>query len=145
MCFFISIIIFFSSIWFFFIISNSLLNFSLCSSIFFSTFLSIFMNVTRYCLSDRLFVSILLSSSGVLSCSFICSIFLCCLFWPNFVIYFCVFGRLVTFSDLGEVALSKRYPLQLYALGPSMWASWALLLWRVKQYRHDGRGDWPLT
>ena len=63
---------------------------SLCSSIFLSSFLSIFMSITLYCLSDRLFVSILLSSSGVLYCSFICSTFLCCLFWSNFVIYFCV-------------------------------------------------------
>ena len=61
------------------------------------------------------------------------------------LLFMSMFGRLVTFSGLGEVTLSKRYPLQPHALGPSMWASWALLLWRVKEYRHDGRGDWSLT
>ena len=36
------------------------------------------------------------------------------------LLFMSMFGRLVTFSGLGEVTLSKRYPLQLHALGPSM-------------------------
>ena len=44
-------------------------------------------------------------SLGILSCSFVWKIFLCCLIWSKLYLWFYVYGRLVTFLNLGEVAL----------------------------------------
>ena len=69
------------------IFSNSLLKFSLCSFVLLSSSLSTFMIITLNTLCGRLPISSLLSSSGILPCSCIWSIFLCHLIlrepqWP---------------------------------------------------------------
>ena len=127
--------------WVFFIFSNFMFKFLQCSSILLARLLSIFIIVTLNSLSDRLPVSILLSSTfAVLSCSFICNIFLCCLIVPNSLLLFYVLGRMVMFPSPGEGALCRNCPVglsstllsgpQSYMLwGTPTWASWALLLW----------------
>ena len=61
---FISFIVFFSSDWFFFIFSNSLLKFSLCSSILFPNSISILITNALKSLTGKLFISVLLFFQG---------------------------------------------------------------------------------
>ena len=77
----------------FFIVSNSLLKtsciFSLCASILLPPSWIIFMIITQKSFLGRLPVSRFLScSSGVLSCSFVWNIFLCCLILSKFMFLF---------------------------------------------------------
>lgn len=65
-CLFVSVIVFFSSLWFFFILSNPLYYLTFL----FWVFLSIFMIITYNCLLSKLLFSVFLSASGVLSCSY---------------------------------------------------------------------------
>ena len=109
--FLISLILFFTSVWFFLIFSKSLLknsNFLLCSSNLLPSSLNIFKVINFTSLSGRLPVSTLPSSFyGIFSCSFgrYFSVFSFCLIcW----FYFYVFGRFVLFSDLGEVVFHRR-------------------------------------
>ena len=126
--------------WVFFLFSNFMFKFLLCSSTLLPRLLSIFMIVTLSSLSDRLPVSILLSSTfAVLSCSFICNIFLCCLIVPNSLLLFYVLGRMVIFPSPGEGALCScpvglsstllSGPQSYMLWGTPTWASWAFLLW----------------
>ena len=106
----ISVTEFFIFIWFCFIVFNSLLKFSLCSSILLSNSLSIFMIIILKSLLDRLFMSSLFSSfSDILSCSS-CGTHLSfsslCL---NLSVCFYVLSRSVTFPDLGEVLSCRRH------------------------------------
>jgi len=60
---------------------------SICASILFLRSWIIFTIITLNCFSGRLPISIsLICSSGVLSCSFIWDIYLCCLILSNFLI-----------------------------------------------------------
>lgn len=104
---------FFIFVWLLFIFYDSLLNFTLCSSILLLSLLGIIMIITFYSLSGRLLFSTLLNSfSEVLSCSFMWDVFFCCLILHNSL--FLCGGRSFMFISLGEVALCKRHPV-----GPS--------------------------
>ena len=88
------------------------------------------------------------SSYGLFSCSFICNMFLC-LILPNFLFNFYVFGKLVTFPDLAEVAFSRKRPMNPSSALPSGLQSHML----YGQYLHrlcgsfccgqSGRHGWP--
>ena len=127
-----SFLIFFNFNWLFLIFSISLLRFSLSSSIFLLSLISIFRTTLLNFVSSKLLISVLLSSSSrVLTYSSVSSFCLILCF------YFYVLGRSVMFLSLGEVALCRcpvghilLWSPVLYALGlPLVWASWALLLW----------------
>lgn len=63
--------------------------------------LSIFTIITLNSLSNSLYIFTLVSSSGVLSCSFTWNLFLCLLILPD-CFYFYILGRLVRFPVLGK-------------------------------------------
>ena len=91
--FFISIIVLFNSVFLFFISSSSLLNIShvlwVCASIIFPWSCIIFTIITLNSYLCRLPISNSFScSSGVLSCSFIWNIFLCCLILTSVFVVF---------------------------------------------------------
>ena len=95
--------------------SSSLLKFTLCSSILLLSSVSIFIIIALNSFLGRLLISTSLSSfSDIMSCSFVWNTLLCLLILPNSLCFFLVLGRLVTFPNLGEVALCRRHPL-----GPS--------------------------
>ena len=92
---FISIIVFWSSSWFFFLFSTFLLTFSLCSSILLMSSVSIFISVTLNCFSGKLiwiiFAFIPRFISETLSYSLLWNIFFCLLIYPNFLcLFLCV-------------------------------------------------------
>lgn len=94
------------------------------------------MSINLYCLSDRLLVSTLLSSSlefyivpSFVAHSSVASFGLILLFIS-------VFGRLVTFSDLGRSDL-QEISFTATCLRTLCNFSWALLESNT-QYRHDG-------
>ena len=74
--------------------------------------------------SDRLLVSILLSSfSGVLFCSFIWDMFFVSSFWQFPCVCFYVLGRAAMSSSLGQVALCSRFPIgPRGAALPTLWS-----------------------
>ena len=88
-------------------IFNSLLNFSLCSSIFHLSSLSSFITITLNSLLGRLFIATLFNcalsfgtySFNSLFCSVIC-------------VYFYVLGTSVLFTDLKKLALYRRCPME---------------------------------
>ena len=78
------------------------------------------------------------------------------LFCQIICVYFYVLGRLVTFPDLGEMALCRRCPVkpsstlpsghQMYDLGvPPMWTVWAHPLQQVQLLWVHCRQGWPLA
>ena len=71
-------------------------------------------------------MSPLLSSSGILSCSFLWNIFLCCLILPILCFYFHVFDRLIIVTNLGEVASCRRRPMGPTSILPSVHQSYML-------------------
>ena len=78
-------------------------------------------------LLGRLLISTLLSSSsGVLSCSFVWNIFLCHLILPNSLFYFYVLGRSVMFPDLEEVDFYRRHHIGPGKTLPSVHQSYIL-------------------
>ena len=90
--FLISVIVFFNSVWLLFIFSDSLLksfyNFSLCAFILFLSYWITFTIIILNSFSGRSPISTSLSCSCVLSCSFICNIFLCHLILFTFLFVF---------------------------------------------------------
>lgn len=104
----ISVIVFFSSVSFFCIFSNSLLNFLLCSSLFSQVWWASLWSLP-WTLLERLLIATLLNScSEVLPYFFICNIFFCLLILLNSV-YFYVFSWLATFPSVEEVSLCRRH------------------------------------
>ena len=69
--FFISVTVFFSFDWFFYIFSSSLLKFSLCSSILFPSSISILITIALNYLSGKLFISLGRFFQVIFPCSFI--------------------------------------------------------------------------
>ena len=107
--FFISSIVFFTSDWLFFIFSNSLLKFSLSSSLLLPRSVSTLMTISLYSLSGRLFMSVSFSSfSGF--CPF--PLFGTYSFVSSFCFFLCayiyVLGRSPTSPNLRQAALFKR-------------------------------------
>ena len=93
--FFISVIVFLISDWFYFIFSSSVLKFSLCSLILFPSSVSILITNALNSLYGTLFIFVSLHFSG--SCSYIGNKFLC-------------LRILFTFSDYLKLVETVTYP-----------------------------------
>ena len=101
----------------FLLFSNSLLNFSLCSSTLLPSLLGIFMIITLNSFwvdfLSPLPIVLLLRFYLVLSFGAYSSVASFCLIpW----VYYCIFGGLVIFPDLGEVALFRRLLMGLSSI-----------------------------
>ena len=66
------------------------------------------LNTFTIIIFNSLLSRLLISTSGVLSYSFIRNIFFCCLFYLILCFFFSVFSRFVTFPDLEDMAICRR-------------------------------------